>query len=283
MAESRLHERCACGSALSSTTSFSTSAGGSSRPFTLAGTRRVYERARPFTVRHIALDLALDIEEKAVAGSARLDVTRIDPAETLLALDALGFEIARVEIATTLTVSRPAAEKTAPAKSAKSATKSGKGSARAAKASAEPVFTMAEHTYDGESLRVHLPLDVQEASIRVTYRAVPRRGMYFLAPDEHVPDRPRQVWTQCQDEDARHIFPCIDKPHVKQTTEVRVRVPAGWTCLSNGELSNPAKEQKQGIFHYRLELPLHAGGGRAVADRGGGGPYPARLPRAARP
>ncbi|HSN98547.1 MAG TPA: M1 family aminopeptidase, partial [Candidatus Nanopelagicales bacterium] len=62
-------------------------------------------------------------------------------------------------------------------------------------------------------------------------------------------------WTQCQDEDARHIFPCLDKPIMKQSTELRVRVPAGWTCLSNGELVNGAKEQKQGVFHYRLDEP----------------------------
>ena len=78
---------------------------------------------------------------------------------------------------------------------------------------------------DGETLRVTVhPGADGGAQIRVTYRAVPRRGLYFLAPDEHVADRPRQVWTQCQDEDARHIFPCHDKPHVKQTTELRVKV-----------------------------------------------------------
>ena len=66
--------------------------------------------------------------------------------------------------------------------------------------------------------------------------ATPRRGLYFLEPDEHVPDRPRQVWSQCQEEDARHIFPCHDKPHVKMTTEARVRVPAGFYVLSNGTL-----------------------------------------------
>ena len=54
----------------------------------------------------------------------------------------------------------------------------------------------------------------------MAYAATPRRGLYFLEPDEHVPDRPRQVWTQCQEEDARHFVPCHDKPHVKMTTEI---------------------------------------------------------------
>ena len=56
-----------------------------------------------------------------------------------------------------------------------------------------------------------------------------------MEPDAKVKSRPRQVWSQCEDEDARHWFPCLDKPHVKMTTELRVRAPAGWVVLSNGE------------------------------------------------
>ena len=36
----------------------------------------------------------------------------------------------------------------------------------------------------------------------VTYRATPRRGLYFNAPDEGYPKRPLQVWTQGQAEDS---------------------------------------------------------------------------------
>src|SRR6185369_16146900 len=71
--EHRLHSRCACGSVLSSY-EFTFA----SRPFTLAGTKRIYERPRPFTIRHIALDLTLNIEQRSIAGSARLDAVRID-------------------------------------------------------------------------------------------------------------------------------------------------------------------------------------------------------------
>jgi aminopeptidase N len=212
--EHRHHARCACGSALSS---FTGSA--AARPFALAGTKRVYERPRPFAIDHIALDLALEVERKAFSGTATLDVTRVDPGATEIALDAVGFDLASVEVA----------------------------DARAKKIA----FAPAAHVYDGETLRVTLPKELAAARIRVTYSAVPRRGMYFLAPDEHVTDRPRQVWTQCQDEDARAIFPCHDKPHVKQTTELRVRVPEGWYALSNGELISEDKD----VFHWKMSEP----------------------------
>jgi aminopeptidase N len=215
--EHRHHDRCACGSTLSS--SFE---GAGARPFALAGTKRVYERARPFAIHHIALAFALDVEHKALRGVATLDIARVDPDATEIALDAVGFELSAVD----------------------------------ARIGAHGVFAPAAHVYDGETLRVKVPAgDVDPipgpAQIRVTYRAVPRRGLYFLAPDEHVPERPRQVWTQCQDEDARHIFPCHDKPHIKQTIELEVKVPAGWYALSNGELVS----EQGGAFHWTMKEP----------------------------
>ena len=220
--EHRHHARCACGSALSSE-----SAGAAFRPFTLAGTKRVYERPRPFAIHHIALDLELEVERKSFRGAATLDVTRVDPSATEIALDAVGFDIEAVEV------------------------RDGGGGKKKKDAAFEP----AAHVYDGETLHVTLPAATSAAQIRVSYRAVPRRGMYFLAPDEHVPERPRQVWTQCQDEDARFIFPCHDKPHVKQTTELIVKVPAGWYALSNGELVGEPSSTRGDTFHWKMNEP----------------------------
>src|SRR5690606_1548858 len=92
----------------------------------------------------------------------------------------------------------------------------------------------------------------------IHYRAVPRRGLYFLAPDAKVTTRPVQVWSQCQDEDARHWFPCQDKPHVKMTTQVSVTVPHGFVALSNGLLvdsSTPGSSRSKWQYHFRLDQP----------------------------
>src|SRR3954468_11678222 len=90
--EHRHHARCACGSSLASAER------APSRPFALAGTKRVYERPRPFVIRHIALDLELHVDEKAFHGKATLDLERVDPEATEIALDAVGFELSTVEI-----------------------------------------------------------------------------------------------------------------------------------------------------------------------------------------
>lgn len=190
------------------------------RPFTFAGTERVYERPRPFKVDHVALDLRLDIAKKSIRGDATLEVSRVDEEAESITLDAVGFDIEGVEI-------RPSGE----------------------------AFGPANYHYDGAALEVTIPKGVSGATIEVRYCATPRRGLYFLAPDEHVQDRPTQVWSQCQDEDARHIFPCVDKPHNKQTTSVRVEVPEGWFALSNGTRESDADEEKKGVYRYRLESP----------------------------
>ena len=208
--ERRHHARCACSQLR---------ALGAPRPFALPGAKRQYERDRPFAVRHISIDLALDVKRKAVEGWCTVRFDRVDAAATTLLLDAVAFEIESVEI------------------------DGGKG------------FGPAKHHYDGDRIAITIDTAVTTGEVRVTYRATPRRGLYFLAPDEHVKDRPVQVWSQCQDEDARHWFPCHDKPHLKQTTELRVKVPAGWTALSNGRLAANGTEGDTEVFHFKQDKP----------------------------
>jgi aminopeptidase N len=190
-------------------------------PFALAGTERKYERSRPFRIPHLALDLALDFETKSVFGSATLDFERVAPSATELPLDAIGFELESVRL------------------------DAGKG------------FADAAFDYDGDTLTVRGLEHVNVGKIEIVYRATPRRGMYFLEPDEKVKQRPKQVWTQCQDEDARHFIPCHDKPHVKMTSELKVTVPNGFVALSNGELidSQMPAGKKPWVYHFRLDQP----------------------------
>jgi aminopeptidase N len=227
----RLHSRCACSSL--------------GAPFPLSGTTRQYERSRPFGVRHLFLDLELEVAKRGIRGSATIDYERLAPNASELELDAVGFDIERVELAS------------------------------------DGRFHAADYDYDGDRLTIRGLLETH-GKVRVVYSAVPQRGLYFLEPDRKVRDRPRQVWSQCQDEDARHWFPCLDKPHVKMTTELRVLVPAGWVALSNGEprpVTRP-RGKRGSVYHFELDRPhpaylvtLVAGEFAVVKDR------PARLGR----
>jgi aminopeptidase N len=187
------------------------------RPFAFATSPRQFERDRPFLVDHLALDLVLDVPKKSIRAVATLSIRRVDPDAESITLDAIGFAIASAKID-----------------------------------AAEVAFI-----YDGRALTLPISKQIDTANVSIAYSATPRRGLYFIQPDEHYPARPTQVWSQCQEEDARHFIPCHDKPHVKMTTEVKLRVPNGWFALSNGDLVReerpPAPEPWS--FHYKLGEP----------------------------
>ncbi len=231
-----LHAGCAGASALAAA------------PFVLKGTERQYERALPFLITHLALQLELEFSQKKLTGVATLSFTRRAPRGTRLELDAVGFEVHRVRV------------------------DAGRG------------WQDAAFTYDGDRLAVSLPARLQAGRVQIDYTAWPRRGLYFLAPDPLVPDRPLQAWTQCQDEDARHWLPCIDSPLMKMSSEIAVRVPNGFTVLSNGELLEARQPMGKAPWrwHFRFTEPhpsylltLVAGRFEVVEDR------PATLPGAA--
>ncbi len=161
----------------------------------------------------------MDFPGRRVHGSAVISFARVDAEASELRLDAVAFTLASVTL------------------------DEGKGPAPA------------PHVYDGDALLIAIPEGVQRGKVAIAYSAKPRRGLYFLAPDEHVRGRPSQVWSQCQDEDARHWFPCHDKPHVKQTTELRVKVPKGWYALSNGALLSRETAADGEVFHWKQAKP----------------------------
>lgn len=68
----------------------------------------------------------------------------------------------------------------------------------------------------------------------VRYHGRPSRGLYFVGPTQAEPDRAREAWTQCQDEDAHFLVPCHDHPGSKHPWRIRVTAPGGFSVVSNG-------------------------------------------------
>lgn len=213
--EHRLHARCAGLGGASHGHEGHQHGAAAARPFAFSSSPRHFERPRPFAIEHIALDLALDFDARSVSGSVSIEIRRVDPEATTIELDAVGFAISSVAVA-----GKPA-----------------------------------RYVYDGARLVVDVGADAPRATVAVVYSATPRKGLYFLDADEHVPTRPKQAWTQFQEEDARHVFPCHDKPHAKMTTEARIRVPAGFYVLSNGALAGREAGSGGEVFHWKMEEP----------------------------
>jgi aminopeptidase N len=188
--------------------------------FELPGARPHYNPDRPGQVEHIFLDLSLDIPHQSYQGTC---VTRLNPVRSgidRLTLDAVNLEIQTVTVAE---VEQP-------------------------------------FDYDGEQLHIRLKQPTHAGNVievAIAYQVEkPQRGLYFVLPDEHYPQKPVQVWTQGEDEDSRFWFPCFDYPGQLTTSEIRVSVPQQHTAISNGELISVDLEGDRKIYHW-LQKQVH--------------------------
>ncbi|HEY9832832.1 MAG TPA: aminopeptidase, partial [Stenomitos sp.] len=170
------------------------------KSFELPGAKPHYNPDRPGQVKHIFLDLALDIPNQSFSGTCTIALEAIRNGIHQLTLDAVNLNIQSVQIE----------------------------------------GTPQPFDYNGEQLHIQLtnPTEAgKEIKIAIAYSVEkPQRGLYFIVPNEHYPNKPTQVWTQGEDEDSRFWFPCFDYPGQLATSEIRVKVPKPLIAISNGEL-----------------------------------------------
>ena len=190
------------------------------RAFPLAGDRPHYARDLVVDVQHITLEIRIDPARKHIEGTATHRLQAINDG-----VDAVEFDAAEMSIG--------------------GVTVGGKA---------------ARYDYADPVLRVELPKPLRAgagAEVAITYSAYPRRGLYFTAPDKDYPGKPLQAWTQGQDEDSRHWYPCIDFPNHQQTSEVIVTVPASMISIGNGELRSVDEDRrgKTKTYHWNMPTP----------------------------
>ena len=189
------------------------------KPFELPGAKPHYNPDRPGQVNHIFLDLVLDIPNQSFSGTGTITLTPIRQGIERLTLDAVDLQIESVLIDG---VSQP-------------------------------------FDYNGNQLIINLlkPTEEEPIEIAIAYRVNhPQRGLYFITPSEHYPNKPTQVWTQGEDEDSRFWFPCFDYPGQLATSEIRVSVPQTFMAISNGELIATEDAGENKIYHW-LQKQVH--------------------------
>ncbi|GAB4527619.1 MAG: M1 family metallopeptidase [Pleurocapsa sp.] len=183
------------------------------KSFELPGAKPHYNPDRPGQVDHIFLDLVLDIPQQSFRGTCTITLTPVRPGIKQLTLDAVDLNIESVLVD-----------------------------------EVSQVFD-----YDGEQIKIQLlqPTGDKPLKIAIAYSVDhPQRGLYFISPSADYPDKPVQVWTQGEDEDSRFWFPCFDYPGQLATSEIRVRVPAKYLAISNGELIATETEREDKIYHW---------------------------------
>ncbi|MBD2388326.1 M1 family metallopeptidase [Cylindrospermum sp. FACHB-282] len=184
------------------------------KPFELPGAKPHYNPDRPGQVEHIFLDLSLDIPTQSYQGSCCIRLLPIRNGLDRLTLDAVNLNIQSVEVDE----------------------------------------VQQKFDYDGEQLTIQLSQPTQIGKrllIAIAYSVEkPQRGIYFIHPDQHYPNKPTQVWTQGEDEDSRYWFPCFDYPGQLSTSEIRVSVPQPLVAISNGELIHTLEDGERQIYHW---------------------------------
>ena len=104
------------------------------------------------------------------------------------------------------------------------------------------------------------PMSWQDTiDVRIDYSSKPRKGVYFIKPDNIYPDKPFQAWTQGEDMDNHHWVPLYDYPNDKATFETIITVSSELKAISNGELLS-IKENQNGTttWHWRENFPMVA-------------------------
>lgn len=192
---------------------------------------------RAFRIHHLKLALRFDLPNGSVSGTATLTISPFADGLQSIELDAAEFSIASV---------RRVPPQSEPDDS--------------------PLImigsTAVNLSFDLRKEKLIIELDRalnrdEEVMIEIAYSCRPRKGLYFIQPDETYPNKPYQIWSQGQTEDAHWWFPCADTPHQKMTTELLATVDEKYFALSNGAMVGSTGNQtdKTITYHWRQEQP----------------------------
>ncbi len=166
---------------------------------------RKYAPSRQIDILHLALDVTPDFKERSVAGTVTLRFQPIAQPLAELKLDGVDLSVQKV-VSSEQVQNWQATDKNV-------------------------IVTFESPIAPGK-----------EATVSITYSAVPRQGLYFRTPDQGFIPEDLHLWTQGEPTEARHWFPCYDSPNEKFTSEVTCHVPEGMVVLSNGKQISAEKD-----------------------------------------
>jgi len=178
-----------------------------------------YARSRDYDLHHARISLHFNLDERQVVGEVTHSVSILRDGIRSLAFDSVGLKIAAVSV-------------------------NGKAS-----------------KFDTTPTQLLVPLDHpahigEKLEISIQYSGKPKKGLYFVLPDENYPGLPKQIWTQGESEDTRYYLPIYDYPNDRLTTEMIVTVPKDWVTVSNGKLSSVTEAPDgQKIWHWSEAVP----------------------------
>src|SRR5437773_7876258 len=177
---------------------------------------RKYAPDREVDALHLALDVTPDFKQRTVEGKATIRFKPIARPVEELKLDAVDLEVHSVTATEKIQTYQVTDEKVIVA-------------------FAQPI-----------------PPD-KEAAVTIAYHAEPKQGLYFRTPEMGYKEGDTHLFTQGEEIEARHWYPCFDSPNEKFTSEITCRVPEGMTVLSNGKLVSEEKDANNLLAAHWLQ------------------------------
>jgi aminopeptidase N len=192
---------------------------------------------RRFSIKHLKLEIQIDDEKESVEGTATLTLSPINDGFDHFELDAAEMSVAGVKL---LAVEQ-------------------RGTGNLVRSTAQFATRLDFETHP-DRLTVELDRSYardEQITVAISYSCFPRKGLFFIKPDDAYPNKPCQIWSQGENEDSHWWFPCHDVTNQKMSTEMLVTVKANYFALSNGELLGVRDNQQQGkrTFHWSQAQP----------------------------
>ena len=181
---------------------------------------RKYAPDRRVDLSHVALDLTPDFLRRTIGGQATLTFQPIGAPLRELKLDAVEL------VVTNVSASEPVAAWQVTDR--------------------QVIVTFAQAQPPGRQVQVTLG-----------YHAQPTQGIYFRTPEMGYRPGDTHLFSQGEEIEARHWYPCLDAPNLKFTSEITCHVPAGMTVLSNGKLvaATPEAQGRLVAVHWAQDQP----------------------------
>ena len=189
------------------------------KKFELPGSRTHYAPSLLFTISHMRLSVEVDFNSKTISCNQQLELIAIQD------IDEIVLDVSELQIKSVFSIAYANTTNN-------NNTTTGKN--------------LDFHSYD-DKLYIKLGKLITEGTvfhINIIYLAKPRKGFYFIEPDEYYPKKNLQAWTQGETVESKYWFPCIDHPMVKFESEISVVVPMNFIAISNGILQG-VKIQRQ--------------------------------------
>lgn len=184
-----------------------------------------YSRPDQIRVDHLALDLAVDFDQRQLKGSATLDLNYLEPSSRELILDTRDLVIQAVEVP--------------------------QGDAWQA---AEYVLAAPDEVL-GSELTIKLPAAVKQ--VRVSYHSQPQAsGLQWLTPEQTAGKQHPFLFSQSQAIHARSWVPLQDTPQVRFTYSARIKTPAGLKAVMSAE-NDPLDQDGDYQFNMPQRIPSY--------------------------